>query len=431
MVKATALFHAFCDFLEERVQVRDLQMLRDIACEFLATGDSPTLLQFVDTGVSLIVILPLNAVGNSPMHAAKTLRRRRERVRRDIKLTMASEKTQCDQVFGFLAQRVATRSLDWLDTIFHEFCHGVDKTIREFIALQMFAINILPYALPVVNENDSATDTTRATVDSTPPKPVATPTKKTKRSTRSVASSCASEASASDTEADKSVKARPKNFAIRLGRNRQIQARLTAFEKKKPWEHLFHPDLDCPFDRTQHTHLVELWRAFWDAHARAVWERNFWSPISRKYDPVEHAQRKARQSTACHAFEQLMCRVYDTLGAQFFVDLDRRPRRHEGWWYRCRPVNIGWIYSYYDEDTCWKYVESQRNARFPRLSQSASWQLQQDGSGSFSMWSITQECAHILTEIQQIKAQLPAEAAENECADTESLSSGEEDETEP
>ncbi|KAK1940766.1 hypothetical protein P3T76_007472 [Phytophthora citrophthora] len=148
----------------------------------------------------------------------------------------------------------------------------------------------------------------------------------------------------------------------------ELTRKVQAFEEQIPWEAVY-SNLPAPFDESKHTDLSFMYRSFWRKYARAVWERNFWSAMSRKLNPKDFNERSARQYAAKVAFESLIVAVYRELGAQFFVKLDAE--RHPGWWYRGFVVSLYSLQQIKGERAMWKYVKEDAQA-FPGLPAAAS-----------------------------------------------------------
>ncbi|KUF92582.1 hypothetical protein AM588_10007827 [Phytophthora nicotianae] len=100
------------------------------------------------------------------------------------------------------------------------------------------------------------------------------------------------------------------------------------FEAQIPWGTVYF-NVPPPFDKAKHPVLALKFRKFWLNHSRAVWERKFWVPISRKFDLAAYSKRNNRQLLAKNAFESLIISAYEELGAEFFVKLDSQKPRHQ------------------------------------------------------------------------------------------------------
>ncbi|KAK1944195.1 hypothetical protein P3T76_004107 [Phytophthora citrophthora] len=85
----------------------------------------------------------------------------------------------------------------------------------------------------------------------------------------------------------------------------ELTRKVQAFEEQIPWEAVY-SNLPAPFDESKHTDLSFMYRNFWRKYPRAVWERNFWSAMSRKLDLKDFNERSARQYSAKAAFESLI-----------------------------------------------------------------------------------------------------------------------------
>jgi hypothetical protein len=144
----------------------------------------------------------------------------------------------------------------------------------------------------------------------------------------------------------------------------ELRSKMQKFEEQIPWEAVY-GNLPAPFDEAKHPELSRKFRKFWRKHARAVWERHFWSPMSRKLSLQTFNKRNNRQLVAKNAFESLIVSVYNELGAQFFVDLDARQPPHPGWWYRGSVVALFALQQIKGEAAVWEYVNTEALERFP------------------------------------------------------------------
>ncbi|TDH66921.1 hypothetical protein CCR75_001901 [Bremia lactucae] len=147
-----------------------------------------------------------------------------------------------------------------------------------------------------------------------------------------------------------------------------LARKITEFELQTPWEMVF-ANLSTPFHEKDHPVLAQKLHTFWSRHARAVWERNFWAPVSRKLNLIEFNKRNNRQLAAKNAFESLIVSAYKELGAVFFFMLDSQEPRHPGWWYRGPVVALFAFQMNMGEDAMWKYVKNEAFKRFPDCKQ--------------------------------------------------------------
>ncbi|KAL4115132.1 hypothetical protein PRIC2_014026 [Phytophthora ramorum] len=145
-----------------------------------------------------------------------------------------------------------------------------------------------------------------------------------------------------------------------------LTRKMGPFEAQIPWEAVY-SNLPAPFDEPKHPELSRRFRKFWRNHARAVWERNFWAPMSRKTSLLACNKRSNRQLTAKNAFESVIISAYEELGAEFFVMLDTQKPRHPGWWYRGPVVVLFALQQINGEGAVWDYVKNEALERFPAL----------------------------------------------------------------
>ncbi|KAG2977935.1 hypothetical protein PC121_g8833 [Phytophthora cactorum] len=195
----------------------------------------------------------------------------------------------------------------------------------------------------------------------------------------------------------------------------ELARKMEDFEAQIPWEAAYN-NLSPPFDEGKHPALALKFHDFWRKHSRAVWERKFWPPISRKLNLAECNKRNNRQITAKNAFESLIISAYEELGAQFFVNLDSQKPRHPGWWYRGPVVALFALQRIKGEDTMWNYVMNEALKRFPdcklplplTASNSGAMRIRHKRE-SVSMWIANhQQTAVILEEMAALKAEVEA-----------------------
>ncbi|KAG3077678.1 hypothetical protein PI124_g19992 [Phytophthora idaei] len=148
----------------------------------------------------------------------------------------------------------------------------------------------------------------------------------------------------------------------------ELARKMQDFEAQIPWEAVYN-NLSPPFDEEKHPVLALKFHKFWLKHSRAVWERKFWAPMSRKLNPAAFNRRSNRQLTARNAFQSLTISAYEELGAEFFVKLDSQKPRHPGWWYREPTVVLFSLQQMKGEDAMWDYVTNEALERFPDCNQ--------------------------------------------------------------
>ncbi|ETO60772.1 hypothetical protein F444_21088 [Phytophthora nicotianae P1976] len=198
-----------------------------------------------------------------------------------------------------------------------------------------------------------------------------------------------------------------------------LARKMEAFEAQIPWEAAYN-NLSPPFDEVKHPTLALKFRKFWLKHTHAVWEREFWAPMSRKLNLAEFNKRNNRQLAAKNAFESLIICAYEELGAEFFVKLDSQKPRHPGWWYRGPVVALFALQQMKGEDAMWEYVMNQALKRFPDCNLPLPLSASNSGAmrirhkrESVSMWIANhQQTAGILEEMAAIKAQEEAGTVE-------------------
>ncbi|CEG45405.1 uncharacterized protein PHALS_01704 [Plasmopara halstedii] len=191
----------------------------------------------------------------------------------------------------------------------------------------------------------------------------------------------------------------------------ELAHRMKVFAAQAPWEIVFQ-NVSAPFDDKKHPALARKFYKFWKNHARAVWERNFWAPVSRRLNLVDFNKRNNRQLAAKNAFEPLIISAFKELGAAFFVMLDTQEPRHPGWWYRGPVVALFAFQLNLGEDAMWDYVKSEAFKRFPDCKQPVPLSASNSGAmrirherESASMWVTNhQETTKFLHAIATLKA---------------------------
>lgn len=147
-----------------------------------------------------------------------------------------------------------------------------------------------------------------------------------------------------------------------------IMNALERVEAKEPWKQAFNfADMSMPFDSPEkYPKLVVVLQEFWETCAQAVWERQFWAPLSRERYHELHTLRRGRQSRAQNSFEKnIIPLVYKEFGAAFFVRLDQSAERHCSWYYLDQVVDLFTLAQRCGLATCLKYIESEAFTRFP------------------------------------------------------------------
>lgn len=206
-------------------------------------------------------------------------------------------------------------------------------------------------------------------------------------------------------------KGKPQLTPEQLDRQRALAAKVMAIEKGEPWKVVF-ANVPAPFDESRYPRLSGRYRAFWRTHARAVWERNFWVPLSHKVDPVNYNARNNRQLSSKNSFETITIAAYQQLGPEFFVQLDQQ--RHPGWWYRRPILALYALEELQGEAAVLEFVEKNMYKRFPDChlplpltSPNAGAVRRCHTSSSASMWANKHiDAPKMLAEIAQLKAAL-------------------------
>lgn len=206
-------------------------------------------------------------------------------------------------------------------------------------------------------------------------------------------------------------KGKPQLTPEQLSRQRELALKVMEIEKQQPWKVVF-ANLQAPFDESRYPKLSARYRAFWRTHARAVWERNFWVPLSHKVDPVNYNARNNRQLSSKNSFETLIIAAYKQLGPEFFVQLDQK--RHPGWWYRRPILALYALEAMQGEVAVLEFVQKNMHKRFPDChlplpltSPNAGAVRNCHTSSSASMWANKHvDAPRMLAEIAQLKATL-------------------------
>ncbi|KAL4102198.1 hypothetical protein PRIC1_005944 [Phytophthora ramorum] len=443
----------FCDYLESRLHTSSLALLRRMLTDFFA-GNEHTLQDFMRLGASVVSVMPVERKGLR--HQAEADRLLTEQKKEDNVLERppnqrdTSEQlwTQVDTqrsqpphpcVFHYLAARVATKNILWLRDLFHEFCIGEDTLMREFVrrgdepitvvpvdvqALRMAPLPPPPLMASTAVSSDATARTGTATLSEMSPLPTLSPqNKRPKRSEREKQTEVEAAADGRTRKKTRraSVVAREQEAELALNAGTtlsEIQASpdemrmvivcaVKRLEEKEPWKYAFKTaSLVMPFSRAKYPVLVTLLLEFWKANARAVWERKFWSPLSRSRNFEPHTQRRCRQSRAQNFFEKnVIYPVYEELGAAFFVKMDRRAELYSGWYYLDQAVDLFTLAQRCGLPKCLQYIESEASKRFPVAPGSGrNFYLRVNGK-SRSMWSSSEALKPVLDEIVAITAE--------------------------
>eukprot|EP00644_Phytophthora_capsici_P012177 jgi/Phyca11/119509/e_gw1.38.264.1 len=349
----------FCEFLENRLHTSSFWLLRRMMEEFYV-GKEHTLQDFMRLGATVVSVMPVERTGPRHLNTAARLlaaQRADNGNNEDITGTNTStgqtEESPC--FFLFLYGRVATKNILWLREMFREFCKGEDAVVQEFVRCAYAAIAVIPV------------DVQALCMAPLPPPPLALD-------------------NPSLLESD-----------LRTS----ILTEFERLEAKEPWKEIFQPEkLSMPFSRVRHPDLYSGLKDFWLKYGRAVWERNFWAPLSRQRTWQSHTNRRCRQISMVKFFEKkVIMPVYKKLGASFFVTMDARAPRN-GWFYFDQAVDLFTLAQRYGLPACLEYMESQSFKRFPETPGQSRKFLVRGNGKSRSMWSSSERLKPILAEIE-------------------------------
>ncbi|ETP01887.1 hypothetical protein F441_20942, partial [Phytophthora nicotianae CJ01A1] len=455
-----ALLQDFTSYLELRLKCVNMSMLRRVFADFLNDHEK-TLVPMMQQGCTIITIYPV----------LRTSAQRRQKAEALLaKPKYPLETRNC--VFLYLHWRTATRNMMLLKHLLVEFMLHCEKTLLEFVERGCQVISVIPFELPqmvpleqpspspALQDSPRSVDATTAqqhaeseAVESTSSASpsaisgsgdVAAPLivqkksrgKQRKRKTGKTALQAAAltamklmESSLTDSEKPQKRKQGRKRKCERKTSERieekpkrgkpglseaeyrsqvELSKKMEDFEAQIPWGTVY-INVPPPFDKAKHPVLALKFRKFWLNHSRAVWERKFWVPISRKFDLAAYSKRNNRQLLAKNAFESLIICAYEELGAEFFVKLDSQKPRHPGWWYRDPVVALFALQQMKGEDAMWEYVMNQELKRFPvckvPLPLTASNMEGMRKRESASVWIDNPRTERILYEIAILKAE--------------------------
>ncbi|UIZ23644.1 hypothetical protein KXD40_007935 [Peronospora effusa] len=437
----------FCDYLKNRLHTSSLSLLRRILIDFYA-GNEHTLVDFMRLGASVVSVMPIEKTNPHHRKAATQLLiqqnkgdnygQKEDEALNQVDIhqptqilmdTIGSQQLKAC-VFRFLSARVATKNILWLRDMYYEFCKGEDAILHAFVMRGNEPICVIPVDIQALGmaplppspltvvgclgfdvvtgdntitniispEKEEEGKRTRAArykwrLDMTGN---ASDSHKRKKSRRN------SVAAPKKNDIAATLKATPKSLASPSADEvrQSIVTAMKRIEEKEPWKCTFKIEtLVMPFSRIRHPKLAEALQTFWETHARAVWERKFWSPLLCPRTHQLHNERRCRQSKALVFFEKrVLFPVYKDLGASFFVDMDRRRTPYSGWFYLDEAVDLFTLTQRYSLSVCLQYIELEAWKRFPIA----------PGVGrrffSESMWSSSAQLRPVLSQIIAAKA---------------------------
>ncbi|TDH71857.1 hypothetical protein CCR75_009060 [Bremia lactucae] len=334
----------FYDYLEKYLETSSLALFRRILHDFYAHHEH-TLQDFIRLGATVISVLPFERKDHIK-EAARLLA--------DHKASnTTNELVESTCVYAYLTARVATRNILWLRDMYREFWKGENTLLREFVRRGSEAISVIPVDIQALN------DSIQPVLIASEGEVTATDAMKT----FSVSSLNRSKAPLfHEFEAIQAIGSMP------ACTRRRIWNTFKRLEVKEPWKLVFQFEkLTMPFSMEQYPQVLANLEVFWNEHARAVWERNFWLPRS-DFDTLElHNQRRLRQCKALLFFEQhvLTPLLHRDHGAAFIDAINERAEELSGWFY-CHPaVNLMSLAQRYGVSRCLQYIESEAFERFP------------------------------------------------------------------
>ncbi|CAI5714080.1 unnamed protein product [Peronospora effusa] len=394
----------FCDYLKNRLHTSSLSLLRRILIDFYA-GNEHTLVDFMRLGASVVSVMPIEKTNPHHRKAATQLLiqqnkgdnygQKEDEALNQVDIhqptqilmdTIGSQQLKAC-VFRFLSARVATKNILWLRDMYYEFCKGEDAILHAFVMRGNEPICVIPVDIQALG------------MAPLPPSPLTVGTIRKMKSDASVSTSSLA-TTPSQTLSPQRKRRREKEREQQDEVRQSIVTAMKRIEEKEPWKCTFKIEtLVMPFSRIRHPKLAEALQTFWETHARAVWERKFWSPLLCPRTHQLHNERRCRQSKALVFFEKrVLFPVYKDLGASFFVDMDRRRTPYSGWFYLDEAVDLFTLTQRYSLSVCLQYIELEAWKRFPIA----------PGVGrrffSESMWSSSAQLRPVLSQIIAAKA---------------------------
>ncbi|RLN71578.1 hypothetical protein BBJ28_00024903 [Nothophytophthora sp. Chile5] len=422
---------AFCDFLENRVHTASLPLFRRMLRDFFS-GNEHTLLDFMRLGAQLVSVLPRELTDrNRRVLAAHLLAQQR--------LPHPDDPLESDAPcpFRYFLARVATKNILWLRDMFVQFQSGRDELLCEFVRRGNEVVSVVPvdiqalrlaplpppplsvitmsYVAPPIETSPTTRSPSRAgkrtravELEHVDGQDSRRPKRKATSGSIAVRERVHNEQEVSrrdQIETRETVPRRVLPSSSELERRLRIMKALEEVEAGEPWKSVFHEGLRCPFAAANHPALASKLQAFWAEHARAVWERLFWAPLSPKHDTRIYHQRKRRQAKAQRSFElTVMTPAFKELGAIFFARLDRRSEPHEGWWSRGPVDDLVSMARKVGLAGCLRYLETQPLVRFPVSPGGSRRYASSENGESRSMWSPAEGMLHVLRQIRVFKA---------------------------
>lgn len=421
---------------------KNFLLLRRMIMDFYA-GHDQTMQEFVELGVNLVAVLPFEVTDVGKRAFAARVLQHQQYERRQLTGSSHDSNTngrhvEGPGVFVFLQAHVGTKNMPWLKRIYSEFCDGREDALLDFARVGVEAISILPVdlrmhdfshwmlpssSLPMpqmvlpftenqlrvaaghrdanynvppppddrVTTSPSTQHKKRALFDpqDRSPSPYAKAPKRSHHAKPPATAASADAAASSQDDSELEI----------------IRAECLRIEATQPWKRVFHGFLQGPFDMTQHASLALALQRFLMSHGHALWERYFWLPLSKASDLEQLVERRKRQENAKMVFMRRVIKpAYKALGAQFFLDLDARETRVEGWWYRQSVVDLGSLCRAKGLQFCLEYLRSQSHERFPETGIPVlRVKTRGQHEWSKSMWSSDQAVGYILHAIRRAK----------------------------
>ncbi|ETL41852.1 hypothetical protein L916_07234 [Phytophthora nicotianae] len=390
----------FCAFLEHRLYTSSLALLRRMFTDFYA-GNEHTLQDFMRLGATVVTVMPMERKGPRQLKEATRLldEQKQGNVHETSTEMDPNQQTQMDAptscVFRYLSARVATRNILWLRDMFHEFCRGEDALLRQFLRRGDQAISVIPVDIQALS------------MVPLPPPPLSIdPTFSVAMAETGVRSE-ASPARSREQEQEQQSGSEPLSETELRAR---IMEALERLEAKEPWKAVYNPEkLSLPFSRVRYPQLAAVLHEFWQKNARAVWERKFWSPLSRSRNLELHNQRRCRQIKAVTFFEKkVIIPIYNEFGASIFIGMDKRAKPCSGWYHFDQAVDLFTLAQRNGLPACLQYVESEAFKRFPTVPGKNRSNYARVNGKSRSMWSSSESLGQILGEIIALKAKSEA-----------------------